>query len=105
PAGVPQAPEFVELAGGGLEAPLTEVQSSIIDVVHRFAAEVMRPAGMKLDRMTPEEVAAKGSLAWQVREQISALGLGPSAMASMDPADLVVLQRSEEHTSELQSRE
>jgi alkylation response protein AidB-like acyl-CoA dehydrogenase len=92
PAGVPQAPEFVELAGSGLEAPLTEVQSSIIDVVHRFAAEVMRPAGMKLDRMTPEEVAAKGSLAWQVREQIAALGLGPSAMASMDPADLAVLQ-------------
>ena len=91
PAGVPQAPKFIELADSGLEGPLTEEQSSIVNVVHRFAADVMRPAGVKLDRMTPEEVVDRGSLAWKVREQIATLGLGPSAMATMDPVELAVL--------------
>ena len=42
----------------GLEADLTEEEQAIQEVAHRFAAEVMRPVGEKLDKMTPEEKRA-----------------------------------------------
>jgi hypothetical protein len=45
----------------GLEADLTEEEQAIQEVAHRFAEEVMRPIGEKLDKMTPEEVVAEGS--------------------------------------------
>ena len=53
--------ELPRLGLRGLEAGLTEEEAAIQDATHRFAAEVMRPIGRKLDRMTPEEVIAEGS--------------------------------------------
>lgn len=35
---------------------LTEIEASIQEVAHRFAEDVMRPAGKVLDQLTPEEV-------------------------------------------------
>jgi len=50
----------------GAEAPLVKEGQDLLDGVHRFAAEVMRPIGERLDRMTPGEVIAKDSPLWQV---------------------------------------
>jgi hypothetical protein len=42
----------------GIESGLGEEATLIADMVHRFAGDVMRPTGVKLDRMTPEESGA-----------------------------------------------
>jgi len=59
----------------GLESDLSEEESAIQDAAHRFAAEVMRPIGEKLDKMTPEEVIAPESPLWVFAEKIQASGI------------------------------
>ena len=59
----------------GLEDDLTEEERSIQDTAHRFALEVMRPIGEKLDKMTPEEVIAPESPLWSYIEQLQASGI------------------------------
>src|SRR5690242_21838025 len=60
----------------GAEAPLAKEEQDLLDAVHRFAAEVMRPVGQRLDRMTPEEVIAAGSPLWPVFTEFGGLGIG-----------------------------
>ena len=50
-----------------LEPNLTESERAIQDTVHKFAEEVMRPAGRALDKLTDaEDVIAKDSVLWDV---------------------------------------
>jgi acyl-CoA dehydrogenase len=50
-----------------LEISLTEHERSIRDTTHRFAEEVMRPAGAALDRLPePAAVIAPASILWDV---------------------------------------
>lgn len=69
----------------GLESPLDEMEQSFLGSVHRFAEEVLRPAGVALDRMSPEEVIAEGSPLWQVFSEFAKLGITPELMASLEP--------------------
>ncbi len=59
----------------GLEAGLSEEERAVQDAAHRFAEQVMRPIGAKLDRMTPEEVVAAGSPLWDYLKQMNEVGL------------------------------
>jgi alkylation response protein AidB-like acyl-CoA dehydrogenase len=88
---VPASPTYLPLAPTGLETPLTPTQREIYELVHRFAAEVMRPAGKTLDRMTAEEVIAPGSPFWDVHRAYNDLGLFPSAIFQLPPEELPVL--------------
>ena len=45
---------------------LSSEQAAICSEVHRFGAEVLRPASLRLDRLRAEEVVAKGSPLWDV---------------------------------------
>jgi alkylation response protein AidB-like acyl-CoA dehydrogenase len=58
-----------------LEFDLTETERAVRDTAHRFAAEVMRPAGIALDKLSADEVIADGSILWDVHKKYSALGL------------------------------
>lgn len=58
-----------------LEVDLTPPEREVVETVHRFAAEVMRPVGQKLDQMTPEEVIAPGSPLWDVFDTYRSIGL------------------------------
>jgi acyl-CoA dehydrogenase len=69
----------------GLESPLNEMEQSFLDSVHRFADEVLRPAGTTLDQMSPEEVIAEGSPLWRVFSEFANLGVTPELMASLEP--------------------
>lgn len=72
----------------GLEADLSEEEGAIQESAHRFAEEVMRPIAEKLDKMTPEEVIAPGSLLWDYLQQIRDSGLLDLEMiASMGNAE------------------
>lgn len=58
------------------EADLTGQERAVKAMVHRFAEEVMRPAGTLLDAMAdPEDVIAEGSIFWEVVAKHRALGL------------------------------
>jgi alkylation response protein AidB-like acyl-CoA dehydrogenase len=53
---------------------LTSEELDLKAAAHKFAKEVMRPAGIKIDRMTPEEATAPDSLLFEVLRQASELG-------------------------------
>ncbi len=79
-----------------LNPALTPTQTSLKEQFHRFAAEVMRPASIALDKLAdPEAVIAKGSQFWDVWRQYYELGyhlggfpeeLGGSNIAGLDAA-------------------
>jgi alkylation response protein AidB-like acyl-CoA dehydrogenase len=54
---------------------LSEVERAMYETAHRFAREVMRPAGVTLDRLSPAEAIARDSVYWKVMEQYHELGL------------------------------
>ncbi|CAG0985162.1 butyryl-CoA dehydrogenase [Myxococcaceae bacterium] len=59
-----------------IEANLSDTERELRDSVHKFASEVMRPAGRALDRLSdPSDVIASGSMLWQVFERHRELGL------------------------------
>ena len=83
--------DYQQLPLSGLEAPLNEMEKMIQDNVHHFALSVMRPAGVELDHMTPEQVVAADSILWDVLEKAEGLGLSVLAMAELPPLERVKL--------------
>lgn len=70
----------------GAEPPMTEEESAILDVLHKFAENEMRPVGQILDRMTPEEVIAADSPLWPFYEKFAELGFTVDLLVEMEPA-------------------
>ena len=55
---------------------LSDEEREIRDVTHKFAEEVLRPAGTELDRLhDPADVIAKDSVLWRVFDKYRELGL------------------------------
>lgn len=75
----------------GLESPLNEMEALVQENCHRFAKEVLRPAGQRLDKLSPEEVIAPDSELWEVLEKAKGLGLDISAMMEMEPLERIRL--------------
>jgi alkylation response protein AidB-like acyl-CoA dehydrogenase len=66
-----------------LNKNLTEQEQQIKTEVHRFAAEVLRPASMELDQLhDPADVIGEGSPLWDVFRQAYRLGYHTAHMAS-----------------------
>lgn len=59
----------------GLEEPLSEMERSVQDAAHRFAENVMRPAGARLDRLSAVALVAPDSELWKVLQESAGLGL------------------------------
>jgi alkylation response protein AidB-like acyl-CoA dehydrogenase len=58
-----------------IEVGLTAQERAIRDHAHRFAAEVLRPAGERLDRLSdPADVIADDSILWTVFDRYRELG-------------------------------
>ena len=57
-----------------LNKSLTPEQQTLRDQMHRFAAEVIRPAAIELDKLTADEVIAPGSRLWDVLRQAYSQG-------------------------------
>jgi len=57
-----------------LNLELTQEQEALKKEVHKFAVEILRPASLKLDKMTPEEVVAEDSIYWDVMKKMYKLG-------------------------------
>lgn len=54
---------------------LSETERAIQETAHQFAKEVLRPAGIVLDRLSAEDMIAEGSLLYDVHAQYRQLGL------------------------------
>jgi alkylation response protein AidB-like acyl-CoA dehydrogenase len=64
-----------------LNPELTPTQQSLKEEMHRFAAEVARPASMELDKLAdPEDVIKEGSVFWDVFRKFYELGHHVSAL-------------------------
>ena len=55
---------------------LTDVERAAWETAHRFARDVLRPAGEKLDKLPAGEVIARDSILWDVFRKYRELGLG-----------------------------
>ena len=70
---------------------LTETERSVKDTVHRFASEVLRPSGIALDKLKPEEVIQRDSIFWDVHQQYLSLGLN-EGRGDLSPVENARLQ-------------
>lgn len=77
----------VKLGISGAEPPLTDVEAEFQQTLRKFALEVMRPIGRKLDRMTPEQIIADDSPYWEFRKKYLELGIELSALFEMPPLE------------------
>jgi alkylation response protein AidB-like acyl-CoA dehydrogenase len=60
-----------------IEVGLTEEATEILATAHKFAEEVLRPAGIELDRLAdPADVIAPESVLWRCFEKYHQIGLG-----------------------------
>jgi acyl-CoA dehydrogenase len=59
-----------------LDPDFTETERAAWETAHRFARDVMRPAGEALDKLPASEVIARDSVLWDVFRQHRELGLG-----------------------------
>lgn len=84
------------MSGFDLDIGMTDEMQAVRESCRRFAAEVLRPVGVKLDGMSAEEVIAAGSPLWDVLEQYKALGFGGAA--HIDGADLTPAQQALMHS-------
>jgi acyl-CoA dehydrogenase len=80
-------PRSYKLGPMGAEPEFSDTERAVQESVHRYAEEVLRPVGIKLDRMTPEEVIAAGSPYWEARRKFLGLGLSVEALLGLDPAE------------------
>lgn len=83
--------KYIEFPLTGLETPLNEIEQAVQDNIHRFARDIMRPAGVRLDRLSAEEFIAPESELWTVLTKAGKLGLDIIEMMEMDPLERVRL--------------
>jgi alkylation response protein AidB-like acyl-CoA dehydrogenase len=81
----------MELPLSGLEPTLTEMEQAIQETTHRFAQEVLRPAGIALDKLSAEAMVAADSQLWEVLQRSNELGLNLTEMAELEPLERVRL--------------
>jgi alkylation response protein AidB-like acyl-CoA dehydrogenase len=71
-----------------LDPDFTETERAAWETAHRFARDVMRPAGESLDKLPASEVIAQDSILWDVFRKYRALGLASiEAESDLSPAD------------------
>jgi len=73
-----------------IEVGLSDEIQAVRDTAHKFAKEVMRPAGAELDRMDdPSDVIAPDSVLWEVFKKHRGLGLDviESPDSDLDPME------------------
>ncbi len=77
-----------------IDAGLTDEMREVRQTIHRFAAEVMRPAAAELDAMPdPADTIAPDSILWDCFEKYKQLGIGDSSRYGDDltPAERALM--------------
>lgn len=67
---------------------LNETERTAWETAHRFARDVMRPAGEKLDKLPAADVVARDSILWDVFDKYRGLGLSAMETSTdLSPAE------------------
>ncbi len=67
------------------EIDLGETERAMLDTVHRFAAEVLRPVGQELDKMQdPQDTIEAGSAMWTAMSRYKELGINTLSPGNTD---------------------
>jgi len=75
-----------------IECGVTDLEREVVATVHEFARDVMRPAGVVLDKLAdPSDVIAPDSVLWDVHRRYRELGI--EAIAEDDTIDPIVKAR------------
>jgi alkylation response protein AidB-like acyl-CoA dehydrogenase len=77
----------VALEPTGLEPALSDMERMVQENARRFAATVLRPAGEKMDGMSPEETIAADSPIWGVIQGAAELGFTVGTLMAMAPEE------------------
>lgn len=86
PVAMPASPK-PKLGPLGAQPALSETAAMVQETVHRFAEEVLRPVGIRLDKMTPDEVIAPDSPFWKSRKQYLDLGFTIESIFELEPSE------------------
>ena len=70
----------------GFDADLDGEERAIIETVHRFARDVLRPTGLALDGLSAAEVIAPESPLWKVFPAFGELGIDQQMLDALEPA-------------------
>ncbi|MES1943580.1 acyl-CoA dehydrogenase [Salinisphaera sp. PC39] len=73
------------LGGFGIEPPLNDMERMFQQTLRKFALEVMRPIGQRLDRMSAARVIAEDSPYWDFRRQLLDLGVRLEMLLALPP--------------------
>ena len=76
----------VELTGFEV---LSEDERAVQEAMHRFARDVMRPAGVKIDRLSAQEAVLPGSPYWEFIMTTAASGIEFDAAADEVPPEIL----------------
>ncbi|MCK9516742.1 MAG: acyl-CoA dehydrogenase [Ottowia sp.] len=76
-----------QIDGFGIEPPLSDVAREFQSTLRKFAVNVARPMGQKLDRMSAAEVIAHDSPFWGFRKEYLDLGVDLRILAEMPPLE------------------
>lgn len=81
----------VTLGPWACEPPLDEESEAFRQSLRQFASKVMRPIGLELDRLSAEQVAAKGSRLYEFFAEYDKLGISQELLASLDDEQRAVM--------------
>jgi len=88
PAQTPVRPGLPHVELTGFEV-LSEDERAVQEAMHRFARDVMRPAGVKIDRLSAEEAVLPGSPYWEFIMTTAASGIEFDAAADGVPPEIL----------------
>jgi alkylation response protein AidB-like acyl-CoA dehydrogenase len=74
-----------QLERTGLDGDFSDEERAIQETAHRFAEEVARPAGIAMDKMSPEDAVGPTSPLWDFLGKFDALGLGMDLLTEVEP--------------------
>lgn len=77
----------VELPLTGLECDLNEFELEVQKNGRAFAQNVLRPLGIELDKLSPEQVIAPDSKLWPMFAEFQKLGLSLEALSELPKYD------------------
>lgn len=76
----------------GFDIGLSDDERGVQDAIHRFAREVMRPLGRKIDRLPADQAYAPGSPFWDFHSEAAKVGLASDPTSGLEPAQAARLE-------------
>lgn len=78
--------ELPHVERSGFDPDLTDEERAVVETVHRFARDVLRPVGLQLDAMSAADIVGSDSPIHGVFPAFAELGINAQTLGELDPA-------------------